>query len=283
MDNKTNTRTGRWRPYDQLTMADEFLFDKMMQNPEICKGVLERILESGITNFAFSKSGECMDITYRGTDARVFVRMLDDTNTYYEPDTGRWGMAGLPRRMRFDVTTTDIFLCENVCVQDDLQELIVVYICPFDCFGEGKAKYVIRSCCEGSGKVFRDGSTRIILNTAGSAGTKELQAFLDYLEGKGDPEDPFIQMLEQAAANVRRDLSWQTEYRHYVARMTDIREQELVAHRLELEAYRYEVERGYEERIQRSIRSLLSNNIPEEEVKRLLDVTDEDIRMAQKK
>lgn len=127
MDNKTNTRTGRWRPYDQLTMADEFLFDKMMQNPEICKGVLERILESGITNFAFSKSGECMDITYRGTDARVFVRMLDDTNTYYEPDTGRWGMAVLPRRMRFDVTTTDIFLCENVCVQDDLQELIVVY------------------------------------------------------------------------------------------------------------------------------------------------------------
>lgn len=276
MDNKTNTRTGRWRPYDQLTMADEFLFDKMMQNPEICKGVLERILDAEITRFAFTKSGESVDITYRGTDARVFVRMLDDTNTYYNPAAGRWSMAGLPRRMRYDATTTDIFLCEKVCVQEDLKELIVVYICPFDYFGEGKGKYVIQSCCEDSGKAFPDGSAKIILNTTGRAETKELQSFLDCLEGKGDPADPFVQMIEKAETNVRRDLSWQTEYRHYVARMSDIREQGL-------EAYRQEVQEGYAEGIRKSIRRLLANHIPAEEVKRLLDVTDEDIRMAQKK
>lgn len=90
-------------------------------------------------------------------------------------------------------------------------------------------------------------------------------------------DDTFIQMIEKAEANVRRDLAWQTEYRHYVARMSGIREQGLEDCRQEA------IQRGYAEGIRKSIRRLLANHIPAEEVKRLLNVTDEDIQMAQKK
>lgn len=51
----------------------------------------------------------------------------------------------------------------------------------------------------------------------------------------------------------------------------------------EMEQWTRAKEEGWKEGIWESIRNLIANNIPAEEVKRLLKVTDEDIRMAQKK
>ena len=33
------------KPIEELTFADDFMFGRVMQNPEICKGLLERLLE----------------------------------------------------------------------------------------------------------------------------------------------------------------------------------------------------------------------------------------------
>lgn len=33
------------KPIEDLTFTDDFMFGRVMQNPEICKGFLERLLE----------------------------------------------------------------------------------------------------------------------------------------------------------------------------------------------------------------------------------------------
>lgn len=51
MDKNRSTRytKRKWKAYEELTLADDFLFCKFMQNPKICKEVLERILGKEVT------------------------------------------------------------------------------------------------------------------------------------------------------------------------------------------------------------------------------------------
>ena len=111
--------------------------------------------------------------------------------------------------------------------------------------------------------------TKGVLNAKGKADTKELQSFLDYLEGKQDLQDPLVQSLQEEQKFASQNAEWRADYMKLVARDMD---QRAIGR-----------EEGLREGIFRSIRRLLANHIPAEEVKRLLDVTDEDIRMAQKK
>ena len=38
---------------EELTFTDDFLFGRVMQNPEICKGLLERLLEIKIEKIEY--------------------------------------------------------------------------------------------------------------------------------------------------------------------------------------------------------------------------------------
>ncbi|OUQ43049.1 hypothetical protein B5E64_15400 [Drancourtella sp. An12] len=78
-----------------------------------------------------------------------------------------------------------------------------------------------------------------------------------------------VQSLQEEQKFASQNAEWRADYMKLVARDMD---QRAIGR-----------EEGLREGIFQSIRRLLANHIPAEEVKRLLDVTDEDIQMAQKK
>ena len=41
------------KPIEELTFTDDFMFGRVMQNPEICKGFLERLLEIKIDKIEY--------------------------------------------------------------------------------------------------------------------------------------------------------------------------------------------------------------------------------------
>ena len=41
------------KPIEELTFTDDFMFGRVMQNPEICKGLLERLLEIKIDKIEY--------------------------------------------------------------------------------------------------------------------------------------------------------------------------------------------------------------------------------------
>ena len=41
------------KPIEELTFTDDFMFGRIMQNPEICKGLLERLLEIKIDKIEY--------------------------------------------------------------------------------------------------------------------------------------------------------------------------------------------------------------------------------------
>lgn len=270
MDKNRSTRytKRKWKAYEELTLADDFLFCKVMQNPKICKEVLERILGKEVTSISYPEAQHTVDITIEGKGIRLDIVVADSMGTYYDLEMQQRDTKELPKRMRYYTSAIDQELLKRSEDYHTLNDVVIIFICPFDLFGAGKAKYVIHSYTEDHYLV-ADGCTKVVLNAKGKADTKELQSFLDYLEGKQDLQDPLVQSLQEEQKFASQNAEWRADYMKLVARDMD---QRAIGR-----------EEGLREGIFQSIRRLLANHIPAEEVKRLLDVTDEDIRMAQKK
>ncbi len=58
-----------------------------------------------------------------------------------------------------------------------------------------------------------DGTAKIFLNAAGTLEdvSKELEAFLDYVAG-GKPKDSYVEKLEKAVKEAKRNREWRHEY-----------------------------------------------------------------------
>ena len=78
----------------------------------------------------------------------------------------------------------------------------------------GRHIYTFENICREDKDIFlEDGTTKIFLNAKGTMDdvSPGLKAFLDYVAGK-KPADPFVDELEEAVKNARKNREWRHEY-----------------------------------------------------------------------
>lgn len=95
-----------------------------------------------------------------------------------------------------------------------LEPSYIIFICPFDLFGEGRHIYSFQNICLEDCQIYLgDGTTKIFLNTDSDMDdvSKELRAFLDYVAGK-EPEDYFVKKLNNAVREAKKNREWRHEY-----------------------------------------------------------------------
>ena len=61
----------KYKNYDDLFFTDDFLFSKIMRNPEIAKGVVENLLGIKISKIKFLTSQHTIDELYNGRGIRL--------------------------------------------------------------------------------------------------------------------------------------------------------------------------------------------------------------------
>ena len=120
----------------------------------------------------------------------------------------------LPRRSRYYQGMIDMNLLDKSVAYRYLNDTYIIFICPFDLYGMGLHKYTFEGRCkEAPDLKIGDGATRIFLNAKGTRNdvSSSLRAFLDYVAGKIS-DDPFVQEVEQAVAEARKNREWRHEY-----------------------------------------------------------------------
>ncbi|MBQ9452163.1 MAG: hypothetical protein IJU65_02580, partial [Desulfovibrio sp.] len=45
----------QWKPWEELTIQDNFMFQKVMRNEELCRIFLERVLDISIRTVSFAR------------------------------------------------------------------------------------------------------------------------------------------------------------------------------------------------------------------------------------
>lgn len=175
------------RTLKELNLLDRFLFAEAMEDPEIMQIVLEIILGREIV-LKYLPQAEKEGRTFPlRRHIKMDVWAQDMEGTIYDTEVQRKNTRNLPKRSRYYQGVLDGKLLESGEIDfNQLNDLFVIIICPFDIFGQGRYRYTFRMRCHEDPEMsMEDGAVRIFLNTRGfkpGEVSKELVEFLRYVE-----------------------------------------------------------------------------------------------------
>ena len=201
--------------WEELHISNDFIFGKVMQDPKLCKGLLQRILPGlKIDHIEYPETQKAIRPDIDAKSVRLDVYVEDGKGTVYDIEMQVGMSKELPKRTRYYQSLLDMQMIDKGEPYKKLKPSYIIFICPFDQFGMGRHIYTFENICkEDKSVLLNDGTTKIFLNAKGTMDdvSPELKAFLDYVAGK-KPADPFVDELEEAVKNARKNREWRHEY-----------------------------------------------------------------------
>ena len=190
------------RPLVELDLLDDFLFNALLAYPEygrrFCRKFLRILFGRDFKNLNIvtQKSYGGLDTAYHGARLDVYIEEgdeveVDSTNVSaiydIEPDKNnkRKDIDSIPQRTRFYHAIIDRRCLKSGQSYDRLKKVFVIFICPYDPFGDDRMIYTIRNqCVENPELPYDDGARTIFLYTKGKKGrdNESLSQLLDYME-----------------------------------------------------------------------------------------------------
>lgn len=156
------------KPWEELTLQDDYMFKLIMGRKRICKKMLERILNIKIRDIRYIEKEKSMQARYESKGIRLDVYVEDDKNTIYNIEMQVRKLEGdsLARRTRYYQSMIDVDLLDRGMSYDKLNNSYIIFICPFDPVGKGRHIYTFNNICQEDKTVtLADGTTKMFLNT----------------------------------------------------------------------------------------------------------------------
>ena len=201
--------------WEELSISNDFLFGKVMQTPELCKELLQRILpDLKIDRVEYPELQKSISVDMDARSVRLDVYVKDDKEVVYDIEMQVSDTRELPKRSRYYQGMIDLQLVDAGQHYKKLNRSYIIFISPFDLYGEGRHIYTFENICKEDNSIFMgDEAVKIFLNANGTMDDVrgELKAFLDYVTGK-KPEDSYVEKLEEAVQEAKKNREWRHEY-----------------------------------------------------------------------
>lgn len=218
----------RIKEYNELDFTDDFMFCMILENNlELCKELLELILDIKIKKVELADSQKRIDLTYDGKGVRFDVYVNDSENTVYDIEMQTTKQNELPKRTRYYQGMIDLNSIQKGMDYSELKKTYVIFICLKDVFGKNLPIYTFNSICEQDHSIrLGDEATKVILNAEGSREglSENMCRFLDYLIGK-KATDSFTQKLQDAVDSAIAKKEWEVQYMTFAMRIREERKE----------------------------------------------------------
>lgn len=260
-------------PWEQVDISNHYMFRLVMENPDLCKIALERILDIKITKLKVLVAEKSIEYKYPSHGIRLDIYAEDDTGVAYDFEmqaTDRDKNA-LGKRARYYQSLMDGDALKKSTPYSKLRKSYVIFICKFDPFNRNFGYYTFNTWCdEDKSLSLEDGATKILLNTKGNKTgmSKELKAFLEFID-TNSPTDEYTQCLANTVQIIKKDRGAQELY------MT--MEQQLMEVREEMQQYVVAADKRAEAAEQEASKAKLQNITNIIKFSRKLNYTDEQI------
>lgn len=233
------------KSYSELTLADDFMFWKVMSRPAIAKQFLESLFRRSIKSIEFSggqsthkefanRPGVRFDVEFHG-DGKIYDIEMQNSGSSSEK-----GILELINRARYYHAMLTQSKYDRRRGYAALPDSYVIFICRFDPFGEGRAVYRQEPCILGLERQLPAHEVTMYLctrykNNVGTTVSKDILEFLNYLETSRVPAgntlvksaDFEVKRMRYSPEERRDYMSWQEVL--YNVRM---RERDLLAESL---------------------------------------------------
>ena len=206
----------RIKEWEELTICDNFLFQKVMQNKRICKRLLQKLLNIRIKDIFYPETEKNIELSSVSKSVRLDVFVVTDEGIVFDVEMQvTSGVSGeLPHRMRYYQAMIDLEVLGKGKDYVELNQTIVIFICTFDPFGLGEKVYTFTNRChECDDLELGDGTTKIFLNAKGTVGNvdEDIDKFLAYVNGKA-AEGEFTRDIAAEVAKLKRHEETRLEY-----------------------------------------------------------------------
>ncbi|MGP1575563.1 Rpn family recombination-promoting nuclease/putative transposase, partial [Selenomonas sp.] len=217
----------RIKPWEELTIRDDYMFKLVMNCRRICKKMLEGTLRIKIKKIHYVETEKSIASHYQSKGIRLDVYVKDEQNTVYniEMQIRRLQGDALFKRTRYYQSMMDVDLLAAGADYDELNKTIIIFICAFDPFGEERYIYTFENlCAENKELKLRDGTKKIFLNTKGRFGDIDstIKAFLQYVDGVVT-DNALVQEIEKEIQKVKLEEGERVNYMTFAMKMMEER------------------------------------------------------------
>ena len=261
--------------WQNATIANNFFFYKIMRhNPDVCKELLEILLEFKIERIEMSQEEEInIDFDSKGIRLDVYAKDADGLKIY-NIEMQASDTKELPERSRYYQGVIDVDLLKSGEQYKNLKTSFVIFICVDDIFGNGLPKYTFENLCAEDTKIkLNDRAYKYFFISKNCAKLldERQKAFLRMVT-ENKASDDFTDRIKELVADAKRNMQWRKQYMEWEREKTYIREDAIEEGR----------EQGMQQKAVEDARNALAMNLTAEQTAQITGLPLEQVLELQK-
>lgn len=200
------------KSYDELFFTDDFMFSKIMRDPEIAKEVVESLLGLKVGRIKFLTSQFSIDEVYNGRGVRLDA-YLEDSDKVVDVEMQTVVRKDEGLRMRYYQSIMDIEHMSAGSNYKSLKESYIVFLCLDDPIGLGKPLYEFVTRERNGDHILNDRTHKLLYNASRFDEVKDhnVRAFLAFLKNR-KPSSRLTTKIQSAVDTAKNNQPWRAEY-----------------------------------------------------------------------
>jgi len=200
------------KKFEELTFSDHYMFEKVLQNKDICKELLERLLKIKIKRLEYPEIEKTISPYYETRGVRLDVYVKDSDKVFDIELQNFTDLLGLRTRYYQSMIDADNLIKGEH--YSDLPQSFIIFICIQDPFKQDLPIYTFQNRCNENTDILLDDKTTKKFFNANSYNKEEdveIKAFLEYI-CKQEPVDNFTDKISTIINNIKQQETNKREY-----------------------------------------------------------------------
>ena len=221
------------KPVEQLTFADDGMFQAVLRDPQICAELVELLLGIKVKRVEYPELEKVIEPFYTTKGVRLDV-YLKDEDKVIDVELQSYEQDALGKRTRYYQSMLDMDALMKGEDYENLKESYVLFICKYDPFKDkngksfGLPRYTFRNFCEENNFVnLDDKSLKMFYNSTAFEAEKNerIKALLRFVQTNEPEKDDFSNRLNALVARLKENEIFKQEYARMNLHDRDIRKE----------------------------------------------------------
>lgn len=205
---------------EQLTFIDDKMFQAVLNDPQICAELIERLLHVRVDHVEYPELEKAIEPYYTSKGVRLDV-YIKDSDKVIDIECQANLKSALGKRTRYYQSMIDIDNLMKGEEYDKLKESYILFICKDDPFKDSEERhyglpcYTFKNVCTENSNVNLDDKTIKVLYNASAYEKEEdslIRGFLHYIYTGEPGEDDFAKKLSRLVEQTKNDDIFRKDY-----------------------------------------------------------------------
>ena len=216
-----------------LTFTDGPMFQRLMGNREICRGVVERVLGAKVKHISNIVTEQAIEPRIGSHGVRLDAMMSAD-GRIYDVEMQTYQRGRIAKRLRYYQASIDVAALGKGCDYDRLPDTYVIFICTADFLGTGTPISTLNLACSEIPEFDCEHGFRWVILDASrwrEATPDPLQDLLRFVDtGDAPRDDELIALIEAEMAAANASTAWKEEMMPFLTVEEDARIQARISY-----------------------------------------------------